>query len=149
MKAIITLSKTFFPKHKKAGEQTFFAEKLLNGTKIHTCRANYDYWQKKITRLKEANGTLCIRQWSGKPYRSPQITILEIPASRIGIQKLNFYDGSISDVDIITPFVDGHYISLSDLAHNDGLCKQAFEDWFARYDLSKPMAIIQFTDFRY
>jgi hypothetical protein len=123
MKAVVLLSKTFFPKHPKAGEETGFRNKILmsigdiefacdcgwtglrgelsfhsidNGYdsagmpvyvndsrcpscggyatddgvwKIHTIRANYEYWVKKIARLKEAGGVLSVRQWSNAPYR--------------------------------------------------------------------------------
>ncbi len=35
------------------------------------------------------------------------------------------------------------------LARNDGLSLEDWEAWFKDYDLSKPMAIIHFTPFRY
>lgn len=72
MKAVVLLSKKFFPAHFRAGEATDFKAKVLNGQKRHTCRCNYEYWKKKITALQEKSGTLCLRQWADKPYRSPQ-----------------------------------------------------------------------------
>lgn len=148
MKAVITLSKTFLSNHPKAGEQTFFAEKLKAGFKIHTCRANYAYWNEKIARLKETNGVLSIRQWIGKPYNSPQIVIEDIPSTLIGIQKLSFYE-SHEYPELMVPFIDGHYVPIDQLARKDGLNKIDFINWFRAYDLSKPMAIIHFTNFRY
>ena len=47
------------------------------------------------------------------------------------------YNGSIE-------FIEGDLIS-----YNDGLTRWDWCDWFKNYDLSKPMAIIQFTKFRY
>jgi len=35
------------------------------------------------------------------------------------------------------------------IARNDGLSFDDFEEWFKDYDLSKPMAIIHYSDFRY
>ena len=35
------------------------------------------------------------------------------------------------------------------LANNDGLDFDDFVDWFKQYDLTKPMAVIHFTNFRY
>lgn len=53
MKAVVLLSKKFFPAHFRAGEATDFKAKVLNGQKRHTCRCNYEYWKKKITALQE------------------------------------------------------------------------------------------------
>lgn len=35
------------------------------------------------------------------------------------------------------------------LARNDGLTLEDWREWFRGYDLSKPMAVIHFTKFRY
>ncbi|MFT0234472.1 hypothetical protein ACMSFF_23335 [Bacteroides faecis] len=51
MKAVVLLSKKFFPAHFRAGEATDFKAKVLNGQKRHTCRCNYEYWKKKNNRL--------------------------------------------------------------------------------------------------
>jgi hypothetical protein len=45
--------------------------------------------------------------------------------------------------------VDGRYIRRKDIATNDGLSEDDFKAWFEGYDLSKPKAVIQFTNFRY
>ena len=87
----ITLSKHFLTTHKRAGEDTDFKEKFLNGEKIHTIRANYPLWEKRIKEVQEGNAVLS----------------------------------------------------------NDGLSFEDWEDWFRGYDLSKPLAIIHFTKFRY
>jgi hypothetical protein len=38
---------------------------------------------------------------------------------------------------------------LDYLAKNDGLSLDDFKEWFKGYDLSKPLALIHFTKFRY
>lgn len=40
-------------------------------------------------------------------------------------------------------------MALTALAKNDGLSLEDFKAWFKNYDLSEPLAIIQFTKFRY
>lgn len=45
--------------------------------------------------------------------------------------------------------INGKYIDREILANNDGLSKEDWQEWFRGYDLSKPMAIIHFTKFRY
>jgi hypothetical protein len=173
MKVVVLLSKTFSPQHPKAGQETNFREKLLCGIgcpdcsmekerggiscyycnrgklkKIHTCRSNYEYWKKKIDRLKAEGGVLSIRQWSGKPYRSPQDIIVDIPASEIDVQKLGF--GREPDYERIhCTFVDGKIANFIQIAHNDGLSANDFEAWFENCDLTRPVAIIHFTKFRY
>lgn len=52
----VMLSKTFFPQHPKAGEPTEFREKVLTGTKRHTCRCNYELFEDPDRDVKEAAG---------------------------------------------------------------------------------------------
>jgi hypothetical protein len=179
MKAVVLLSKTYFPKHPKAGQETHFTQKVMNeiknetwqicrdcrvvekfdgnccgylpmkiGKKIHTCRSNYNYWVKKIARLKETGGVLSVRQWSDVPYRSPQETAVDIPAEIVGVQKLTFgKDRGEMRFDFFD--IDGKYVALEALANNDGLSLEDFKSWFKGYNLSEPLAIIHFTKFRY
>jgi len=147
---VITLSKYFLATHKRAGEKTNFKEKFLSGEKIHTIRANYPLWEKRIKEVQEGRAVLSIRQWTGKPYRSKQIEIATLTAKNgIGVQKLIFVGN-----DIMLPVVEygGNKFRSMDryrLASNDGLSFKNWVDWFRGYDLSKPMAIIHFTKFRY
>ena len=175
MKVVITLSKTFFPKHPKAGEKTDFERKVKNGIacmecpasspeacaefccagrsndlKIHTCRSNYKFWRAKIARLKEVGGVLSIRQWSGKPFWYPQEIIMEIPAEIVGVQRLLM----IRDGHNLIPYVDGKPVSLEDLSANDGLDVLDFKDWFRPafgngLVIGLEFSIIHFTTFRY
>jgi hypothetical protein len=177
MKVVVLLSKTFFPPHPKAGKETFFACKVCNSAdrfigmglcpvskqiscptihgvkKIHTCRSNYEYWKKKIDKLKAEGGVLSVRQWSEKPYRSPQETIIDIPAEIVGVQKLRMVFGI--DHALITD-VGGKMtiIKLERVAENDGLTPEDFKAWFLpKFEKEKTdvldFAIIHFTKFRY
>lgn len=70
----------------------------------------------------------------------------------IGLQELVFVDG-----DIMKPHVvrggdtekELVPVTVQDLATNDGLSVEDWLDWFNGYDLTKSMAIIHFTEFRY
>lgn len=156
---IITLSRYFPVKHSKAGEPTNFRDAFYEGLvfnrgsectylrpKLHTIRANYPLWEKRIKDIQEGKAFLSVRQWSGKPYWSKQIEIARLTtANGVGIQKLcflgdNFNGGYIRN---------GAYPSDKILAKNDGLSLADWEEWFRGYDLSKPLAIIHFTKFRY
>ena len=153
---VITLSRHFLANHKRAGEETHFKEKFLLGqglidydtpslAKIHTIRANYPLWEKRIKEVQEGRAALSIRQWTGKPYRSKQVEIAMLTAENdVGVQKLEFYNNTLGlcHIGIV-------YQRKYELAHNDGLSFEDWVDWFGGYDLSEPMAIIHFTKFRY
>lgn len=176
---VITLSRHFLANHKRAGEETHFKEKFLLGQgcpncaspqdlsginisdcngcvracsfpKLHTIRANYPLWEKRIKEVQEGRAVLSIRQWSEKPYCSKQVEIARLTAENgVGIQKLSF-DKDKDGVASLRYFnINGKYIDRETLANNDGLSKEDWQEWFRGYDLSKPMAIIHFTKFRY
>lgn len=46
-------------------------------------------------------------------------------------------------------FVGGCSVDCKTLAHNDGLSEVDWRNWFERYDLTEPLAVIHFTKFRY
>lgn len=162
---VVLLSKTFFPKHRKAGEPTEFRDKVVRGNKRHTVRCNYSYWAERVKKLQEVGGVLSIREWSGKAYRSPQEVILEVPASLIEVQRLELtrtakrYEGLQGTFYEWDATVDGQFVDVRKLAHNDGLCTkdfiQFFNPVFEEYAKGNPekltltFAVIHFTTFRY
>lgn len=166
----ILLCAKFFPRHFKAGENTDFARKILNGTKKHTVRSNYEYWKLSLERAKEIPGRIVsLRQWEDKPYHSRQHVILEIPASRCNVQRLEIE--RIKDVrqcDVNgSIFYDGYYyighvegtsgyksVDLNLVAVNDGLQSDEFVAFFTpvfeRTKLDRlSFAVIQFGDLIY
>ena len=150
MKAVVLLSKKFFPAHFRAGEATEFKTKVLNGQKRHTCRRNYEYWKKKIATLQDKEGTLCLRQWTDKPYRSPQEDVLEVPANLCTVQSLILRRTGLG----FSAEVEGNPVRLEELARNDGLTPTEFAAWFIPvFEKTKEdaltFAVIQFTTFRY
>lgn len=171
--AVVTLSKKFFGTHPKAGEPTDFRDKVLEYRKIHTCRANYDYWKKKFDRMKEVGGVLSLRQWSGKPYGkgTTMELVRDIPSDVCGVQQLKValtkfprkveekYRVPGTDFYMVA-MVDGKYVDLETLAHNDGLEVEDYMNWFLpAFKLGRKgerplfsmriFAVIQFTNFRY
>lgn len=126
------------------GVNTYFPVQIREGTKIHTIRANYALWKKRIDAVVAGKATLSVREWSGKPYRSSQVEIIRLDhLSGIGIEKVKLLLGTI-------PFVNDSILpSTSDVAHNDGLSVDEFRAWFRDYEFNKEMAIIHFTPFRY
>lgn len=171
----ITLSRRFPQTHKRAGEQTFFVEKLLSellrcglisnqeierlrpyidvdffnnciDNKLHTLRLNYRFWESRVKQIQYGKAILSIRFWKGMPYNSKQVEICSLGKdSGMGIQKLE-----------MTPtgwFIDDFQsdITTPDIAKNDGLTPMDFSDWF-RGKISiemEPIAIIHITKMRY
>lgn len=171
---VITLSQNFLSTHKRAGEETHFKEKFLLGQgcpdcaspqdlsginisdcngcvracsfpKLHTIRANYPLWEKRIKEVQEGRAALSIRQWTGKPYRSKQVEIAMLTAENgVGIQRLEF-----TDCRLRFPYIDSEWTSMVSIAEHDGLSLNDWVEWFNGYDHSRPLAIIHFTKFRY
>lgn len=172
-KTYVLMLSEFFPKaHRKAGLVTCFKYELYLGQgdnldcatpqglsgfnlsnckncigktkKLHTIRANYPLWEKRIKEVQEGYAVLSIRQWMGKPYRSKQVEIARLSAEDgVGIQKLELTN------DFSECIVGDHRYSYVSVAKNDGLHHADWLDWFSCYDLSKSMAVIHFTKFRY
>ena len=176
---VLTISKAFAKKHSNRIYPTYFKERFFLGqgwpdcvipqdlsgenisncnscvracflVKLHTIRANYPLWEKRIKEIQTGNAVLSIRQWSGKPYRSKQVEIARLTAEDgVGIQKLSF-DKDRDGVSSLKFFdINEKYIDWEILANNDGLSKEYWQEWIRGYDLSKPLAIIHFTKFRY
>lgn len=164
---VITLSKRFPAGHNRAGDLTFFHEALSNALhnteatltvddaddtsikiyerKIHTIRANYPLWDKRIAEVEQGEACLSIRQWTGKPYHSKQVEIARLTKDDdVGIQRLEFVNGKLG-----LPRIGIVYQRKNEIALNDGLSFEDWENWFKNYDLAQPMAIIHFTKFRY
>lgn len=146
---VLTLSRSFPANHEMHGKPTYFREKFL-GTpgmlrKLHTIRANYTLWAKRFEKIAAGDACLSVREWMGAPYRSKQREVARLTKDDgVGLQKLTFFSGRI-----IYPTVGKYQPSVKEIANNDGLHATDWVNWFKNYDLSKPLAIIHFTKFRY
>ena len=161
----IMLSKVFPVTHKRAGEPTFFSQKVQAAKyptvfpdevpKLHTIRANYPFWKERIEKVLAGEAEICLRQWTGKPYCSKIVEIMRLTAEDgVGIQKLNFgWRGDIQVPVIEGWYMDGNFGSKQELAKNDGLSLEDWQEWFKGHEkdtvYDNPLAIIHFTNFRY
>lgn len=156
---VLMLSQVFPADHPRAGEPTNFEEKVLCGLgkssgfepKIHTMRSNYQYWKDRFVLIDKGDACLSIRKWSGKPYRSKTIEIARLTKEDgIGLQKASIRIDEIYGVPEL--FLENGMCTSTWgglIAKKDGLTSKDWCSWFRNYDLSKPIAIIQFTKFRY
>lgn len=152
----LTLSQVFPSTHCRAGEPTGFKEAFFNGQdterddgKLHTIRANYDFWAKRFEKIAAGEAVLFIREWVGKPYGkgSTQREIARLTREDgIGLQRLTVAGTCIG---YHPTFLDGVSVPSDVIARNDGLSEQDWRNWFAGYKIDGPLAVIQFTKFRY
>jgi len=152
MKTYVLTISEFFPKtHNKSTLPTGFIKSISNKSKKHTIRGNYELWKKRFEKINDGKAVLSVRYWSGKPYKSKQIESFVFGKDDgIGIERLILNPNCVVEGDM--PYIEstGYHSSIKEkLAKNDGLSFEDFTKWFEKYDLSKAMAIIHFTDFRY
>lgn len=158
-KYVITLSRVFPVTHSRSGEETGFKDQFLAAIKqdgewrkLHTIRANYELWKKRFEKIEKGEACLCIRQWTGKPYRSKQVEIARLTREDgIGLQELRIVNEKYKGRGIMLGYVDGEQKNdfFHTLSQNDGLSFNDWLEWFKGYNLNKPLAIIHFTKFRY
>ncbi len=164
------VSRMFPVTHPRKGEKTYFEDKILKRysdfnnflgwQKIHTIRANYPLWEKRMAEIQAGRAVIELFYWAGKPYHKDENGVGQVVFARLdkdsgcGLQKLYFEVGNMyfpsvtvieHEINKLKRFKGG--VEL--LAKNDGLSLEDFKAWFAKYDLSKDMAIIHFTKFRY
>ena len=139
---VLMIAKNFLAYHKRAGQSTEFEAKIKDKDKVHTIRPNYEKWKEKIEEVKSGKAELVLKQWEGRPYHSTP-------------NKLFIFDAK-DDVEVskLTKTADGFFVNGTkkvepeDLAKNDGLSLQDFEDSFKVLP-TEPMAILHFNSFRY
>lgn len=137
----------FFPKtHARSGEPTnFFHNFQLS--KIHTIRGNYEYWYKRMERVKKDSAYISVRRWTGKPYATPQEEMFRITAA--DNPEVEMLQNTREEFNQDLFLVEGvNFVHTNQLSKNDGLSVKDFKEWFKETP-TEPMAIIHFTEFRY
>jgi hypothetical protein len=141
MSKVITFSRVFPKYHPKAGQPTYFVEKLLSSINYKyydedrqfNPRLSVDSFEPKHHTIRNGNrwkvgDKFSPRVWSGKPYNSKQIIICpDIEIKQIFNIKIevegNFY----------TAYIDGKNVNqevMEILSMNDGLSLSELYDWF-------------------
>lgn len=147
---VIIISRQFPKTHPWAGQETYFPMEIICQNKIHTLRANYDLWKRRIDEVVSGKAVLSLRYWEGKPYRSKQITFAtRTAADGVGIQMGVLTNLAFSVANEQGGAIHWKHIPISAVAKNDGLSREDFKAWFKGYKLTEPLAIIHFTKFRY
>lgn len=144
---VITVAKKFPKGHDREGQLTGFKTKILTREKIHTIRLNFLWWQHKVQQVADGLAVLSLREWTGKPYHSPQEEFARLDQHDfVGIER-------VTTNHMGKCFVDGQKIDGLELAANDGLLFTDFSQWFpGSFEIGTKKldaGIIHFTSFRY
>lgn len=149
MPKIITFSRTYPSYHPRAGEPTYFVEKIyasladtIPGFKIPNDANEYWDWHEYYNCKSPKHHTIrsghrfkvgdkfSPRVWSGKPYRSKMIQFApDIEVKKIWefeLIKFGAYDDVLMTIDGHTPKQKIVY----DVIKNDGLTHADFSNWF-------------------
>ncbi len=125
--------------------------------KVHTIRNNYPLWVERMKKVHAGKAVIDLCYWKlpGGRFTTGNEAIPFATLDKdsgCGVQPLEFLDENF-DFPFIYCFENTKprfFKGLQKpLAHHDGLSLEDFKAWFKGYDLSKSMAIIQFTKFRY
>lgn len=132
-------------------ELTYYKSNENVWPKLHTIRSNYQLWKKRMEEVQQGKAVIELYYWSGNPYRSKQVVFAILDrhsgcgVQKIDLSKLEFhhYPYIVHEDDTCT------HCKIEQVSKNDGLSLEDFKSWFKGYDLSEPMAIVHFTNFRY
>ena len=159
----IMVSTVFPAGHPRKGQRTWFVEQInealipvsdepIMGQKIHTIRNNYPLWVERMKKVHAGKAVIDLCYWKLPGGRFtpgneaiPFATLDKDSGCRVQeIHLVKFFTSLI-------PIIDGSATKTGSvvIANNDGLSIEDFKAWFKGYDLSKSMAIIQFTTFKY
>jgi len=143
MSKVITFSRAFPSYHPKAGQPTFFVEKIwksfgmpinsdlgLKGLKYENTHLPPKHHTIRGGNRFKAGKYFSPRVWSDKPYRSKQIII----APDIEVKKVWDFEISGADFRVEENFYGGEsensFWILEQIASNDGLSRIDLLDWF-------------------
>lgn len=127
----------FLKGHPRAGEPTNFAEKILNGEKVHTIRC-----PKNIAQLENTLQKCEVKLISGS-WRKPGEVIKQLKG--VSTQRVIKDGGLIYVRDMYTENI----YTYDRLAINDGLTDADFIAWFENVPDGKEMLLIHFGDNQY
>jgi len=106
--------------------------------KIHTIRANFDFWQ------RYAGKDVAFFVWEGKPYQKGSKQKVVCVKRIVSVQSIKYFEHCF--------WVDRFYdwqIGTETIAKNDGFEDwRDFNKWFSGYKPGK-MAVLHFTELQY
>lgn len=130
---VLTFSKKFPKGHPRAGEETWFIQKILHSLITPQYEpATGVGWPPKFHAIRsgsrfKAGDMASLRVWSDKPYRSKQIEFAQVEVKKVWPVEINVIQTS----PVI--MIGGNWLTYDagcELAKNDGLTITDFISWF-------------------
>lgn len=156
---VIMCSRTFPKRHPKAGQKTYFVEKIwaalspaffpdekliknlnfYDWLEYDSCALPKHHTIRSGSRWKPGDWA-SLRIWSDKPYRSKQIEFAQVEVKKAWEIKIRIEDNQMivgvkTNMTEITGFV--YLLPTCEVAKNDGLDCQDFFDWFNMHPKKK------------
>ena len=141
----LNVSQVFLSYHPRKKEPTDFVAKILEDSKKHTVRANYEYWRNIADMVNRGVAELKVTTWSGRPYRSPKMNVTTF--NKIGIQKFCLKMRK-KDKSFAIAYVDNRMLlpdEFTTFCANDGLTVIDGVDWLKKDDFEG--VVIHFNDY--
>jgi hypothetical protein len=161
---VLTYSQRFPKGHPKAGQPTYFVEKVMAcladvvpGWKMKNDFVQYDWYEYynctmpkghtvRIGNHWKAGDMASLRVWSGLPYRSKQIEFAQVEIKKVWAFELRPVKVHLAREIEIYGFINDELVTKPEaklLASNDGLTVEDFESWFCpdgtKFILSLPI----------
>jgi hypothetical protein len=146
---VLTFSRHFHKGHPKAGQPTFFVEKVMAcladripDWTMYDHFTQYDWYEYYNCTMPKGHiiraghhwkpGDMAsLRIWSDKPYRSKQIEFAQVEVKKVWDVEIWTTDGDRMSIGLPEiPGVQMRLLPIGDIATNDGLEYRDFEEWF-------------------
>lgn len=119
-------------------------DKFLNGEILHVVRDNVPKWEQRINAIREGKAELVVRYWEGQPYKGTLTDICRL-GSEISIQSFKFTDSKVAK----NILVDNKKVLIEDFANDEGRTVTEWKYAMRKFHTKEPLAIINFTAFKY
>lgn len=98
---VLILPTTFPSYHSEYGQPTNFQNLVISGVKKQVMCLNYQLWLNRVMQVNKELAYISIRVWSGKPYHSEQIEIMQLHHVMYDLAVISEY-GSIYKVSFVS-----------------------------------------------
>lgn len=141
---VIIVSRTFPGYHPKAGQSTYFVDKILSGIPFRNWGRvpdEIDQYPERVKRFRPKLHTIragnrwkvgdmaSLRYWSGRPYHSKQVEFAEVEIKKVWPIRI-YTDNNIEIQTDPRFWTSLSMVKFQAICKNDGLTESDFYRWF-------------------
>ncbi|WP_338761945.1 hypothetical protein WAF17_16600 [Bernardetia sp. ABR2-2B] len=135
------IPKSFPKNHKKAGQETQFAKRIITGRMIQVLKKDYAYWLDVVRKVQDGEAYISVVEWEQNRTETQREVLRLDASSNIEIQKVTFSKKFF--------YLRRVRLCPDELAENCGFNTTTdFKNYYKSFPKSE-LAMIQFTGFRY